>query len=195
MGALTTLAVALVALYTPLAAADGPASQPTITSVQYSGNGCPDDAKRTGGFSDPTFTYNRFAASLPGQNQTVNCEVHVQAAGASSGWQVALSNVNVNGHLVLDEGTSLDYYTTVFYSENAGTTTTAKRTISNTGPGKLDYPVTLHQTIKSPAWSKCTGGDGSPGILNVNSRSALRGDGHGYFEVFNQNWDFVWRRC
>jgi len=122
MGALTTLAVALVALYTPLAAADGPASQPTITSVQYSGNGCPDDAKRTGGFSDPTFTYNRFAASLPGQNQTVNCEVHVQAAGASSGWQVALSNVNVNGHLVLDEGTSLDYYTTVFYSENAGTT-------------------------------------------------------------------------
>lgn len=122
MGALSRFAVAVAALYVPLATADTPASQPRITSVQYSGNGCPNDASRSGGFSDPTFTYNRFAASLPGVNQTVNCEIHVQSTGASAGWQVALSDVNISGHVVLDQGTRLDYYTTVYYSENAGAT-------------------------------------------------------------------------
>jgi hypothetical protein len=122
MGALSRFAVAFAALYIPLAAADSPSSQPSITSIQYSGNGCTKDASRSGGFDDPTFTYNRFAAALPGINQTVNCEIHVQAAGASSGWQVALSDVTVCGHLVLDPGTRLDYFTTVYYSENAGST-------------------------------------------------------------------------
>ena len=122
MGALTRIAVAVAALYAPLIAADAPASQPRITSIQYSGNGCPNDASRSGSFNDPTFTYNRFAAVLPGTTQTVNCEIHVQAAGATAGWQVALSDVTVNGHLVLEQGTRLDYYTTVFYSENAATT-------------------------------------------------------------------------
>jgi uncharacterized protein DUF4360 len=122
MGALYRFAVAAAALYAPLAAADAPAAQPKITSVQYSGNGCPNNAARTGGFSDPTFTYNRFAAVLPGVNQTVNCEIHVQATGATPGWQVALSDVNVAGHLTLDKGTRLDYFTTVYYSQDAGTT-------------------------------------------------------------------------
>lgn len=44
-------------------------------------------------------------------------------------------------------------------------------------------------------WSKCIGGDGNPGMLNVNFRTALIGDGHGYFEVQTENWDFVWRQC
>jgi hypothetical protein len=122
MGALSRFAVAVAALYVPLATADTPASLPRITSVQYSGNGCSNDAARSGGFNDPTFSYNRFAAALPGRNQTVNCEIHVQAAGASSGWQVALSDVDVKGHLVLDAGTRLDYYTTVYYSQNAPAT-------------------------------------------------------------------------
>ncbi|KAH8905223.1 hypothetical protein BR93DRAFT_970031 [Coniochaeta sp. PMI_546] len=195
MGVLSRFAVAVAALYVPLTAADTPASQPRITSVQYSGNGCPNDASRSGSFNDPTFTYNRFAAVLPGVNQTVNCEIHVQAAGASAGWQVALSDVNIDGHLVLDQGTRLDYYTTVYYSENAGSTTTARQHISNTGGSTLDYPVTLHQDITKPVWSDCIGGDGSPGILNVNFRGALTGSGHAYFEVFTENWDFIWRRC
>ncbi|OIW34602.1 hypothetical protein CONLIGDRAFT_638951 [Coniochaeta ligniaria NRRL 30616] len=195
MGALSRITVAIAALYAPLAAADTPASQPRITSVQYSGNGCPNDASRSGSFSDPTFTYNRFAAVLPGTNQTVNCEIHVQAAGGSAGWQVALSDVNIDGHLVLDQGTRLDYYTTVYYSENAGSTTTARQHISNNGGSTLDYPVSLRQDITKPVWSECIGGDGSPGILNVNFRGALTGGGHAYFEVFTENWDFIWRRC
>lgn len=121
------VAVAVAALHTPLAAAVNPASQPTITSVQYSGNGCPNDASMSGGFPDPTFTYNRFNAALPSANETANCEIHVQAAGASSGWQVAVSGVTVCGHLSLDPGTQLDYYTTVYYSENAGDTVCCSR--------------------------------------------------------------------
>ncbi|KAB5580218.1 hypothetical protein GE09DRAFT_430490 [Coniochaeta sp. 2T2.1] len=196
MGALSRFAVAVAAvLSVPVAMADEPPSQPRITSVQYSGNGCPNDASRTGGFNDPTFTYNRFAAVLPGVNQTVNCEIHVQATGASAGWQVALSDVTVAGHLTLDPGTRLDYYTTVFYSENAGSTCTARQRKSNTGTSRLDAQVVLHQDITAPVWSQCIGGDGSPGILNVNFRGALTGNGHAYFEVATENWDFIWRRC
>lgn len=73
--------------------------------------------------------------------------------------------------------------------------TTARQHISNTGASPLDYPVTLNQNINSPVWSQCIGGDGSPGILNVNFRGALTGDGNAYFEAFTENWDFIWRQC
>lgn len=216
MGPLAKVTLAMAALYAPFAAADSPASQPKITSVQFSGNGCPNAASMSGSFGDPTITYNRFAAALPGANETVNCEVHVEAAGASSGWQVAVSDVTVCGRLSLDPGTQLDYYTTVYYSEDASATvcchcpifhirgehrsnisiqTTSHQHISNNGASTIDYPVTLQQGIDSPVWSACIGGDGSPGILNVNFRGALTGEGNAYFEAFTENWGFIWREC
>lgn len=123
MGPLTRFALVAQALCPIVAvAADSPPSLPRITSVQYSGNGCPNNGARSGDFNSPTFKYNNFAAASPGTNQTVNCEVHLQASGGSAGWQVALSHVNVNGHLVLDPGMSLDYYTQAYFSENAANT-------------------------------------------------------------------------
>lgn len=121
MGFLTRFVLVLEVLYPALAAAGGPAV-PRITSVQYSGSGCPNNAARSGDFNNPTFKYSNFAAISPGTSKTANCEVHVQADGASAGWQVALSQVNVQGHLKLDAGMNLDYYTQTFFSENAGNT-------------------------------------------------------------------------
>jgi len=123
MSLLTSFALVAQVLCPVLAvAADSPPSLPHITSVQYSGSGCPNNAARSGDFNSPTFKYNNFAAAYPGTNQTLNCEVHLQASGGSAGWQVALSQVNINGHLVLDPGMNLDYYTQAYYSQDAANT-------------------------------------------------------------------------
>jgi len=178
--------------------ADSAAPSARISSITFSGNGCARDPKFTGGFNDPTFTFHNFAASLPGMNQTLNCAAHITATGAGAGWQVALKENVVHGRVVLSPGTSLDYYTTVFFSENASKTTTAGGTLSNReGTGSIDRAVGLRSTLGSnKVWSACTGSSGYPGILNVNFRGALTGDGgKAYFEALTENLEFEWRRC
>lgn len=126
MGLLARLTVLLAVASPSLVAAEtaeSPASvSPRITSIRFSGNGCPQDPKHTGGLNDATFTYNHFELSIPGGNQTLNCQVHVQASGVGSGWQMALSRNRVKGHVVLGPGTSLTHYTTVYYSQDASRT-------------------------------------------------------------------------
>lgn len=200
MGILTLstalLATAAAAVVSADASLQAPAALPRISSISFSGNGCIKDPQHYGGFSDPTFKFNSFAASLPGTSRTLNCEVHIVATGASPGWQVALASNNVKGHVVLAPGTQLDYFTTVFFSEAASKTGTVRGRISNSGEGTINQPVTLvSNTGANKVWSQCTGGDGSPGILNVNFRGALTGDGKAYFEANTESWDLEWRRC
>jgi len=121
--ALTSLLFATAAV-----AADADAAAPAlaagarISSIKYSGNGCLRDPKYSGGLADPTFTYSNFAATLPGVNQTLNCQVHIEITGVGAGWQVALGQNAVRSHLVLTPDTRLDYFTTVFFSEAASQT-------------------------------------------------------------------------
>lgn len=77
---------------------------------------------RSGAFADPAFRLDAFEARAPDGTSTVNCQVHVQAEGASSGWQLGLESVTVRGHLVLDPGASLDWYVTSFFSQDADKT-------------------------------------------------------------------------
>lgn len=115
-----TLATALLAT---LAAADVATPNPRITSISFSGSGCAKDPKFSGSLNDATITYNDFAISLVSpRNRTANCQVHLQAAGAGAGWQVALSKNVVKGHAVLPPGTQLSHYTTTFFSQDAGNT-------------------------------------------------------------------------
>ncbi|KAK0624870.1 hypothetical protein B0T17DRAFT_531332 [Bombardia bombarda] len=191
MGPLTHLTVLLAAVYPALVAAQ----QPRIASISYSGNGCPRDPKFSGDLNDPTLTFNNFAASYPGTNQTLNCEAHIQTTGGS-GWQLALKDNYVKSHVVLSPGTCLDFYTTVFYSASAAKTATAKGRLSNkAGASTIDQTVTLHNTV-SPVWSPCSDSSGSIGILNINFRGALTGDGSkAYFEALSENLDFEWKQC
>lgn len=123
MGNLTRLTAFLAAVVpSALVAADGPADLPKISSITYSGNGCIKDPKYSGNLNDPTFSYSNFAASYPGSNRTLNCEVHINLVGGSPGWQFALTNNLVKGHVVLPAGACLDYYTQVFFSQNAAKT-------------------------------------------------------------------------
>jgi hypothetical protein len=105
---------------------DAPASLPHVTSIQYSGSGCPSSAPgvdKLGSWDDLAFRLNAFQVSLPDAvDSTENCEVHVEIAGCSSGWQVGIKDVFVKGHLILDPGAELDFYVTSYWSEDAATT-------------------------------------------------------------------------
>jgi hypothetical protein len=47
----------------------------------------------------------------------------------------------------------------------------------------------------SKVWSPCTGSDGYTGIMNINFRGALTGDGKAQFVADTEQWDLEWRRC
>ncbi|KAI3331341.1 hypothetical protein F4824DRAFT_293218 [Ustulina deusta] len=190
----------------PLSARD-PTAQPHITSLSYSGNGCPSSSpavERTGaGFGDIGFRLNGFQASLPGiETSSANCQVHLQATGCSAGWQVGIQSATINGHLVLDPSASVTWYLTSYWSENAAVTNTISGTISNTGSSRLDQDMTRSANAGAVAWSPCAAADGFLGILNVNFRVALDAPGnqYGYFGkganmATAESWSYVWRQC
>ncbi|KAK0748358.1 hypothetical protein B0T21DRAFT_344032 [Apiosordaria backusii] len=199
MGLLTTATtLLLLASSGHLVTADSaaaPAAIPRITSLTFSGPGCTRDPKHTGGLSDPTFSFSNFASSLPGTTKTLNCQAHLQASGASPGWQVAVTTNTVKGNVYLTPGTSLEYYTTVFFSQDAAKTGTVRGHIA-ANDKTVDQAVTLvSNTGANKVWSPCTGADGSIGILNVNFRTVLNGEGKAYFEALTENWDLEWRKC
>ncbi|KAI1810619.1 hypothetical protein GGS20DRAFT_566546 [Poronia punctata] len=190
---------------------DTPSALPHITSVTYSGDGCPSSSpgvERTGaGFGDVGFKLNGFEASLPGiEHSSTNCQIHLQASGCTAGWQVGIQSATVKGHLVLDAGASFDWFLTSYWSQDAGATGTIQGTVSNTGSGRLDQDIskTASASAGLVAWSPCARDDGGYlGILNVNFRVALSsasGDQYAFFGKDShtpaaESWSYVWRRC
>lgn len=99
-----------------------PPTPPTITRLVFSGSGCPNDSGSVkpdsttlGDTAGVTFT------ELKGDS-TDNCAVHIQSAGASAGWQVALRQVDYVGDVNLKGNSELNTFTSVFWSENASNT-------------------------------------------------------------------------
>lgn len=106
----------------PFLALAAPPSSPTITRIVFSGSGCPNDS---GSVKTDSATLSDTAGvsftQLKGDS-TDNCAVHIESAGASSGWQVAVRQVDYVGDVNLKGNSGLDTYTQVFWSENAGNT-------------------------------------------------------------------------
>lgn len=190
------------------APAEAPGALPHITSLSYSGNGCPSSSpgvERTGaGFGDIGFRLNGFQASVPGiDTSSTNCQVHLQATGCAAGWQVGIQSATIKGHLVLDPGASVNWYLTSYWSENAAATNTISGAITNAGSSRIDEDIAKSASAGSAvAWSPCAKGDGFLGILNVNFRVALDPPGkqYGYFgkdadTAAAESWNYVWRRC
>ncbi|KAI1336292.1 hypothetical protein F5Y15DRAFT_419083 [Xylariaceae sp. FL0016] len=190
-------------------AADAPPSMPRVSSITYSGSGCPSSSPgvdKLGSWNDLAFRMNGFEAKVPGTaTSTENCQVHLQASGCSAGWQVGIKDVYVRGHLALDPGATLDYYVTSFWSQDAANTATIQASLPNTGTTRLDADVTAHASVPDAevVWSPCSRSDGYLGILNVNFRAALLtadGNQYGYFGKGGdsaplESWGYVWRRC
>ncbi|KAF2270324.1 hypothetical protein CC78DRAFT_508107 [Lojkania enalia] len=178
-----------------LVAADvaAPASAPKITSLKFSGSGCPNDSgsvKSTSGFlSDAaSFTYSQLRG-----DSTDNCEIHIQASGGSQGWQFAIKEIEWRGNVQLKPGTQLDTITQVFFSEKAADTTTFTTHLTCAGPEIKDY-ITLRSSTNDLTWSKCIGSDGSVGLLNVNLRPVIQGDS-GNYDIKGATWKLQWRQC
>jgi hypothetical protein len=112
----------LALLSLPLLALAAPPTSPTITRLVFSGTGCPNDS---GSVHSETPTLSDAAGvsftQLKGDS-TDNCAVHIQSSGASSGWQVAVREIDYIGDVNLRGNSELDTYTQVFWSENAGNT-------------------------------------------------------------------------
>lgn len=128
MAPITKIALSLLALMR-LSTGDSPPSLPTITSVSYSGNACPQGSNsvtETGDWGSLGFSFSNFSASSPGTTSNRNCQVHLEASGASAGWQVSLSDIAVHGHTVLQPGAHANYWTTSFWSESPANTVSHK---------------------------------------------------------------------
>ncbi|KAF1828455.1 hypothetical protein BDW02DRAFT_643440 [Decorospora gaudefroyi] len=183
LSALTLLPLALAA----------PPTSPTITRLVFSGNGCPNNS---GSVKSHTATLGDYAGvsftQLKGDS-TSNCAVHIQSSGGSSGWQVAVREITYVGDVNLRGNSELDTYTQVFWSENAGNTGTLTGGLTCAGPEIKDY-VTVRSSTADLKWSRCTGSDGNPGILNVNFRPVIQGD-FGTYDFKHAGWHLVWRRC
>lgn len=74
---------------------------------------------------------------------------------------------------------------------------TKRGTKANDGKGSINEDVVLYSDLSNGlVWSECFGGDGYTGILNVNFRGVLSGDGgRATFEAQNQRWKLEWKRC
>lgn len=182
----------LLAVVLPLVLA-APENQPKITSLKISGSGCPNNSgsvkAREGSLGD----YANFEFTQLKGDSTENCEIHVQSSGGSQGWQVAVKEVGYDGHVTLKPGSSLDTFTQAFWSENAGNTAVLTGSLDCQGPEIKDY-VTIRSSTNDLKWSKCTGADGNPGILNVNARPVVQGNA-GTFDIKHAWWKLEWRKC
>ncbi|EDU42359.1 conserved hypothetical protein [Pyrenophora tritici-repentis Pt-1C-BFP] len=159
-----TTLLALLPLLTPLALA-APPTAPRISRLVFSGSGCPSSSSSVTSTSATLGdTAGVTFSQLRGSN-TDNCAVHVQSTGASAGWQVAVRGVTYEGDVVLKGASGLDTYTQVFWSDRA-----------------------------SDTWSKCTGADGDPGILNINFRPIVQGN-YGSYDFKSAVWKLEWRTC
>lgn len=96
---------------------------PKITSVGFSGSGCPSSVANavkslTGDLGDvANFTLSRLKG-----DSTDNCEIHLQASGGSSGWQVAVQSIAYSGNVQLSAGSQLDTFTQVYWTDHAADT-------------------------------------------------------------------------
>lgn len=113
---------ALLLAAVPALVLAAPDHAPKITSLKFSGPGCPNDSGSVkavyGELGDgPAFTFSQLKG-----DDTGNCELHIQSSGGSQGWQVAVKEVTYEGNVKLSSGTQLDTITSAYWSENAADT-------------------------------------------------------------------------
>lgn len=203
---------ALLAALAPLAASapsPSPAdaeveAPPRWSDVKFSGNGCPQGhapkltSEDGGSLETPiTLTFDgRFRASTTPDktNRMSACQIHISTRGSGGrGWQLALSDVWAEGKGSLAPRSSLEYYSTVFFSADADKTQTLDGALRNTKDSPVSVPLDVHASPgDKDLWSACS----SEGhIANVIFRIVLPDKGASNFEVSSEKLAFKWRRC
>ncbi|KAH8908257.1 hypothetical protein BR93DRAFT_609041 [Coniochaeta sp. PMI_546] len=158
--------------------ADGPdPNQIQITSATFSGNGCPQGTVSTSISPDKTvitFGFDGFQTYIgPGYNpteKTKNCQLHLNLK-YPGGFQFSVVDSTYHGYAQLDPGVTGTFYSTYYFSQSAGDTTTTQTSISGGGIWAQGQVYTKADTIPTASYiySPC----GANGILNINNRIAL----------------------
>jgi len=157
-----------------------PAAAPsgvTISSVSFSGNGCPQNSVSTSISTDKTvvtFGFDSFQTYIgPGtsvSDHTKNCQLHLNLL-YPSGFTFAVVDATYHGYAQLDSGVSGTFLSTYYFSQDASATATTQTTITGGGVWANGQVYTKDDQVPTASfiWSPC----GANGILNVNNRIAL----------------------
>ncbi|KAM0282807.1 hypothetical protein ACHAQH_002811 [Verticillium albo-atrum] len=165
--------VRLSALFTALWATS--AASLRVRSVLHSGKGCPQDTKVSWSSADEAFvfTFHEFSETLTA-GATTFCQVHIQIDEGETGRALLVEDATLRGGLYISPVTKADFWTVAYWSENASETTAKESSIA-AGAGPISRNVAVSQSLDSA--SRCVGGDGYVGILNVNFRIVAQGSG------------------
>ncbi|CAI4210922.1 unnamed protein product [Parascedosporium putredinis] len=138
-----------------------------ISSFTNSGPACPsgDSVTWNGSSTDPVFYLNDYSVSLD-TRETVSCELHLVIDGGKAGEAVTVGEVSVWGRLGLASNGATTFYTSAFWSEDAGSPVTKKIESSTTSAFNGNVAIDANLGLSSP----CIGSDGHVGILNLNFR-------------------------
>ena len=66
--------------------------------------------------------------------------------------------------------------------------------LTSAGSDVRDSVTVRSNNAAELSWSRCTGADGNPGILNVNFRPVVQGD-YGTYDFKRASWKLEWRKC
>ncbi|KAK6223524.1 secreted protein [Colletotrichum tabaci] len=148
-----------------------------IVKASFLGSGCPQGSVSTTLSPDGTvitFGFDRFQTyigpGVPMSEKSKNCALHLSLK-YSGGFQFALVESTYHGYAQLEEGVTGTFYSTYFFSQDAGATTTTQTSIDGGGIWLDGQVYTKQDRVPTAAltYSPC----GASGILNVNNRIAL----------------------
>ncbi|KAL0937098.1 uncharacterized protein CTRU02_206829 [Colletotrichum truncatum] len=175
---LPVLAVATAIPRAPTGASDTPdPKEIQIVSASFSGSGCPQGSVSTTISPDRTvitFGFDRFQTyigpGLPVAERTKNCALHLSLK-YPGGFQFAVVESTYHGYAQLEEGVTGAFFSTYFFSQDAGSTTTTQTSITGGGIWLDGQVYTKQDSIPTASliWAPC----GATGILNINNRIAL----------------------
>ncbi|KAJ4394449.1 hypothetical protein N0V93_003667 [Gnomoniopsis smithogilvyi] len=159
-----------------------------VTQFVYSGSGCTQGSNSVAvsststGYTVQVYTFDEFTTS-----DTQNCELHFQGSGLSAGWQVSLTEFDAVGS-AKGAVSAVWWFWQAYWSDDAADTLTLSGAIENPAGTSL-----VKANVTEPLWSQCIGASGNPGILNVNFRVVVTGEGS--FEVDKEMLKYQFRRC
>jgi len=179
-----------------------------ITSVSTSGNGCPQGSVSYDFSPDRTIVtlgFDSFQTYIgPGTkagDHTKNCQIHVNLR-YPAGFTFSVVESTYHGFAQLDPGVTGSFFSTYYFSQNAGNTVTTTTTLSGGGSWAQGQVYTKQDTVPTTAvvWCPC----GANGLLNVNNRISLSSSNSNAAGsitdddatiAFTQQIHFSWQRC
>ncbi|KXX82360.1 hypothetical protein MMYC01_201306 [Madurella mycetomatis] len=189
--------------------ADAPdPAQIQIVDASFSGSGCPQGSVSTSISPDKTvitFGFDAFQTEIgPGTrfpDRTKNCQLHLSLK-YPGGFQFSVVESTYHGYAQLEKGVTGNFYSTYYFSQDAGATTTTQTSI--TGGGIWEQGQVYTKTDQVPTASYIFSPCGANGILNINNRIALtstNSSAAGFITdddatvAFTQQLNIAWRTC